>query len=112
MRRSDLTRYLDDGNELGFLKETDSLDFVGWLLVRKIRSHIGDPSDIGREGLYQVLVIELKRSVHESDAYETNDDYRLNERHVFDDLDEVEAFVSGYGFSLDNIKWRIDLDAP
>jgi hypothetical protein len=126
MRRSDLERYLDRGNTFGFHMETDDARYLGWILVQKLKPHDRylallepgeDPVFVEREerirkSPYLVLVLELDREVHESDRYETEQDYRKKEQYWFGNLDEVDAFLSRYGKKLSNILWAADLDSP
>lgn len=126
MRREDLERYLERGNSLGFKKETGTDEYLGWILLAKRKPHERllsllvpgeEPKFVAKQELirrqpYQVLIQELKREAHESDRYETDEDLRINECHYFASLDEVEEFVRNYGQTLENIKWRIDLNAP
>jgi len=126
MRRSDLERFLDIGYELGFVKQTDTPDYLGWILLQKRKPHERylsllnpgeEPEFVAQQELlrsrpYQVRVIELSRDVFESDRYETMDDFRLNEVFYFANLDEVEEFVQKYGHTLENIKWLTEINAP
>lgn len=126
MRRDDLARYLERGNVLGFTKQTDGPDYLGWILLQKMKPQDRylqllkpgeEPEFVAEQELYrsrpyQVRVIELDRNVHESDRYETEDDYRLHKQYYFSSLDEVEEFVASFGHTLENIKWRIEIDAP
>ncbi len=126
MTREDLERFLDKGHELGFVKRTDDPAFPGWILLRKRKANqrlmsLLDPNKEGEllakersleAQPYQVQVIELSRDVFENDRYETEEDYRLNDVYFFATLDEVEGFVGSLGHSLDNIKWRIEINAP
>jgi hypothetical protein len=126
MKREDLERYLERGDSLGFKIDTGTVEYLGWILLSKAKPHDRylslfspgeEPEFVSkqesiRRNPYQVLIQELKREVHESDRYETAEDYRLNELHCFTSLDEVEAFVKSYGQTLDNIKWLIEIDAP
>ena len=59
-----------------------------------------------------MLVVELKREAYESERYETNEVYLLNETYFFSNLDEVEEFVLSYGHTLENIKWPIEMGMP
>lgn len=61
---------------------------------------------------YQVHVIELASDVFESGRYETEGDFRMNEVRYFSSLDEVEEFVGSFGYSLESIKWRPEINAP
>jgi hypothetical protein len=117
---------LERGDSLGFKKETGTDEYLGWILLAKRKPHERflsllvpgeEPKFVAKQELirrqpYQVLIQELKREAHESDRYETDEDLRINECHYFATLDEVEEFVRNYGQTLENIKWRIDLNAP
>jgi len=126
MKREDLERYLERGDSLGFKIDTGTDEYLGLILLRKAKLHdrylsllspdeepefVSEQESI-RQNPYRVLIQELKREVHESDRNESAEDYRLNELHCFTNLDEVEEFVESYGQTLDNIKWRIEIDAP
>src|ERR1051325_9551112 len=107
MKREDLERYLERGDHLGFKKETGTDEYLGWILLSKQKPderylslvEAGEEPEFVakqekiRQKPYQVLVQELKRDVYESDRYETNEDYRMNECHRFPTLNEVEEFV-------------------
>ena len=126
MKPEDLERYLERGDTLGFRKETGTDEYSGWILLSKERpddrylSFLApgeEPEYMAKQEMirqkpYQVLVQELRKTVDESERYETNEDYRMNECHRFANLDEVEEFVQGYGELLENIKWRVEIDAP
>jgi hypothetical protein len=126
MKRQDLERFLEKDNELGFVNETEDPRFLGWILLQKRKPHERylsllaegeEPEFVAEQETlrrfpYQVHVIELDRQVFESGRYETEEDYRINEIHRFSSLDEVEGFVQKLGHSLEDIKWRIDIDAP
>lgn len=126
VRREDLERYLERGAQLGFVKETDSEDFLGWILLEKRKPHDRylsllapgeDPRFVKEQERirslpYQVRVIELRRDVYESGVYETNEDYRLHEIHHFADLEGVDSFVRQFGYALENIKWSAEIDSP
>jgi hypothetical protein len=125
MRREDLERFLENGNHLGFRKQTDSDEYLGWVILRKDKPNERllslltsgeEPEFVAEQNLtrskpYRVVVSELRRDVYESGRYEANEDYRLNEKHLFSNLDEVEEFVQRYGHTLENIKWRIEIEA-
>lgn len=126
MTRQDLARFLDQGHELGFVKQTDSPDFLGWILLRKripnqrllsLVDPVEEPDVLAKEQMlvgrpYQVHVIELASDVFESGRYETEGDFRMNEVRYFSSLDEVEEFVGSFGYSLESIKWRPEINAP
>jgi len=126
MRREDLERYLERGDCLGFEKRTNSDEYLGWILLDKQKPldrylsllkpdeqpEFRAEQEFIRQHPYHVLVIELRRDVHESGVYESNEDYRLRENYNFSTLDEVESFVNGHGHKLEEIKWLREIDAP
>jgi hypothetical protein len=126
MKREDLERYLERGDLLGFEKQTDSPEYLGWVLLNKLRPHdrylsllapgeepgfVAEQERI-RRNPYHISVVELRREAYESEGYETDEDYRLNEHYDFPNLDEVETFVRKYGHTLENIKWGSEIGAP
>jgi hypothetical protein len=127
MDRKDLERNLDLGTHFGFDKETDSTDYRGWILINKRKPNERylallepgeEPEFVAEQEVilrkpYRVRVIELNRRVHESDDYETSNDYRLNESYDFSTLDDVNAFIlTKFGLDLENVRWMSELDAP
>ena len=83
MRQEDLERYLERGNRLGFRKETGTDEYLGWIMLSKrkpnerLRSLLApgeEPEFVAKQEVlrrtpYQVLVLELKREVYESEAF-------------------------------------------
>lgn len=61
---------------------------------------------------YLILNIELNRSVHESDAYETEEDYRMKTRTWCKDLKHVEKVLRELGVELAQLRGRWEIDAP
>jgi hypothetical protein len=128
MTFEELEKCLERGEQWGFRKETDSPDYLGWILITKRKPpfvwkkeaydneelyfKVKGESERLAKAPYHVRVIELRRDVHESDAYEENDDYRLNDNRYFASLAEVEEFIKTFGYDFDSIKWRGELDAP
>jgi hypothetical protein len=128
MNLEELEERLDKGEQWGVIKETDSPDYLGWILITKRRpptmwprDTYGDSDLYSRlmdqtrdiiEKPYHVRVIELRRDVHESGEYESTEDYRQNENYYFKALDEVERIIEQLGCSIKNIKFRSELDAP
>ena len=126
MTRQELERFLEQGHELGFVKETDDPEFLGWILLRKRKPNqrlisIINPDEdadiMATEQMlsvrpYQVQVIELSKAVFEADRYETEKDYRVNDVSYFSCLDDVQQFVGTFGLFLEDIKWRIEINAP
>lgn len=126
MTRRDLEYFLNKGHTLGFVKSTDDAQFLGWILLHKLEPDERylsllqpgeEPEFVAQQELYRrrpylVQVLELNRDVFDSDRYETEEDYRLHERHFFSSLDEVDEFVTLFGHTLENIKWRTEINAP
>lgn len=126
MRRDDLERHLNNGYELGFVKHTGDSEYLGWILLRKrkpneralsLLDRNEEPEyraqqEFIRSRPYQLRLIELRRDVIESEREEEEQDYRLNEVYFFPTLDNVEDFIKQFGHTLENIKWRVDINAP
>ena len=126
MKREHLEQFLERGYQLGFEKSTDSPDHLGWILVCKrnpddrylsLLKPGEEPEFVANQELYrtrpyQVQVIELPKEVLESDRYESNEDYRVNQVHYFPTLDAVEEFVQKFGHTLTDIRWRSEINAP
>ena len=129
MNKIELDKKLNNGEQWGFIKETDSDEYLGWILINKLQKLTFQPKreDYSEEYLYlrvlreaekrekipyHVLIKELRRDVHESEEYETGDDIRLKENYYFSCIDEVEKFIEKLGYSFDFIKHRSEIDAP
>ena len=127
MERYHLQDFLNRGHELGFVKETDNPQFLGWVLIRKrepdsarslsLHSLEEEPEyfreqDLLRSRPYQVRTVELDRDVFDSHRYETPEDFRLNDIRYFFSLDEVAEFIGRFGLTLEDIKWPIEINAP
>jgi len=111
---------------LGFVKGTQNPQLLGWILVRKRlpderyvallapgeETEYVSEQDLLRKRPYQVRIVELDRDVFDSDRYETEGDFHLNECRYFSSLDDVEEFVFQFGYLLKDIKWPIEIDAP
>ncbi len=126
MKREDLERYLERGDHLGFVKQTDSNEYLGWILLNKrkpdnrylsLLAADEEPEFVAeqefiRQNPFHVLVAEIKREVYENLRYEKRGDRRLDEHYYFPNLDEVEGFVRKFGYTLENIKWVSEIGAP
>jgi hypothetical protein len=126
MEREHLEHFLNEGYELGFVKQTDNSRFLGWILIQKrvsderylsLLSPGEEPEYVREQKLlrsypYQVRIVELNREVFDDDRYETEEDFNLNEIRYFSSLDEVEKFIQQFGHSLKDIKWRTEINAP
>jgi hypothetical protein len=126
MTVNEIERLLDSGFRVGFEKATGAEEYLGWILVSKMKPNArilqliaeSEAPDLIREERrresqpYMVLNIELKRSVHETGGYETEADYRLKERFWFGTLEDVAKQFSAWGFSLEQAKEARELDAP
>src|SRR5689334_22825570 len=126
MTRQELEFFLDRGDSLGFQMATGTDDYLGWILLSKRKPNerllsllqpneepqfVSEQEAIRRQP-YQVLVQELRFDVYQSDEYETNEDFRLNQCYRFANLDEVEEFVQQFGHTLIQIKWPVEINAP
>lgn len=126
MKLEELETHLNRGYTLGFVKQTECADFLGWILLSKQVPHKRylEVLDYGEEiefvaeqeklrtSPYCVRVIELSRTAYESEDYETEDDYRINDSHRFSSLNEIDDFLQEFGLKLENIKWPIEIGAP
>ena len=134
MQKNEIEDNLTGGGRLGLIKLTNSDKYLGWILLTKIlraentisNFHFLDPiedkeiidSDLNyiayvRDNPYQVRIIELKKEVHESGVYETEEDYRMNIKHHFSSLDRVEQFLTeNFHFDLKDMRPSRELDAP
>lgn len=129
MNKTELDKRLNNGEQWGFIKETDSDEYLGWILIHKFQKILFPPKkeDYSDEELYEayletyrqrtetpyhVLIKELRRDVHESGKYETGDDVRQKDNYYFSTIDELENFIKELGYSFDDIKHRSEIDAP
>jgi hypothetical protein len=127
MNLAEIEDYLNKGEELGFVKDTGDSEYLGWILISKRSIPPGfiltDDKDEPylrlkkemehrAEKPYHLQILELKKSVHESDEYENNEDYKLRENYFFAALEDVKKKISELGYSISNIKHRREIDAP
>jgi hypothetical protein len=127
MDKNELEKNLTSA-DWGFLKDTNSVDYLGWVLIHKYKPLIIYEKEAysseeqyirllkedkrRKKYPYHVRIIELRRDIHESGVYETGDDYKQNDCYHFSTLDEVAQFITELGYSFENIKDRWELDAP
>jgi hypothetical protein len=127
MDLKDVEEALARGVRLGFRKETDDPEYLGWVLVSKLKANDrilelfpeeeGRPKVVSEEQRrrarpYLVRRIELKRSVHESGEYESEADYRLHEKYWHGSLLAVQQQLTSWGLWLEEAKDSRELDAP
>lgn len=126
MTLDEVDRLLERGNRMGFIKPTDDLDFLGWIIVSKIKPNErlleileeAEAPELVREERrrrdrpFLVLTIELDRKVHEAGGYESEGDYRMKERLWFPDLLAVQTQLLAWGYSLNQARDARELDAP
>jgi hypothetical protein len=126
MIRSEVERLLDAGFRLGVTKPVDSPDYLGWVLVSQHRpsprlKSILDPAEHSelleeqrqREvAPYLILNLELRRSVHESGDYETEEDYRMKTKTWCRDINEVQAALQKLGVELSQLCEAREIGAP
>lgn len=124
MIREELEYFLNRGDRLGFAKQTDSPDYIGWILLNKEQPNerflsLLKPGEkpefqaeqaLIRERPYHLLVGEMRRDVYESGECESDDDYRGRENHYFSNLDEVQKFLDRYHLRLEEIKWAREIE--
>ncbi|MBD2300627.1 hypothetical protein [Nostoc sp. FACHB-190] len=129
MDKIELNKKLNNGEQWGFKKDTNDPEYLGWILINKLPKLSFTPKkeDYLEEYLYlikvreaekrektpyHVIIKELRRDVHESGKYETGDDIRQKDNYYFSCIDDVEKFMHELGYSFDNIKHRVEIDAP
>ena len=126
IKRENLERFLERGETLGFIKETNNQAFLGWILLSKQKlperhlelitaneeTQVVKKQDKISVKPYQIRVLELSREAYEKEDYASDEVYHLNENYRFSNLDEVEEFIKIFGYSLEEIKWPIDIGAP
>jgi hypothetical protein len=129
MNKLELDKKLNNGERLGFIKETNSPDYLGWILINKMPKMMFKPQEDDyddeesysfhldeyrrrEETPYHVGIRELKKDVHERGDYETGDDVRQADNYYFSSVDEVEEFVNQLGYKFENIKDQLEMDAP
>ena len=123
MRREDLERYLERGDQLGFQKETGDADYLGWMMLSKRRYNerllslfperpdFKAEQEYARVCPYQLWVAEFRRDVYEGGECESTDDYRLSKNFYFPTLDHVEEFVRAFGRTLEEIRWASEIES-
>jgi hypothetical protein len=116
MKKETLEFYLSKGKTFGFVKGTNTEEYLGWISLSKLipnprfdeiltkeeQASLGINKNI--ETPYIIMVCELKRSTFEAEDYTKESDYRLNEQYFFKDLAETECFLNKMGFKLEDIK--------
>ncbi len=124
--RREIERLLESGIRLGFSIPLEDPEYLGWVLVTRLKPNprvleLIDESDapraVARERQIErtpflVLVLELRRDVHEAGGYETEEDYRRKDRYWFASLDEVEARLREWELELADAKDGREIDAP
>lgn len=117
---------LDHGQRVGFVKQTGDSEYLGWIVLSKLKpnrrllevlGHDRDSVCVAEERRrerepYLLMVIELKREVHEAGAYETEEDYRQKDKYWFANLADVERKLDEWGISLSDGREARELDAP
>jgi len=116
MKKKTLDFYLNKGKSFGFVKETNSDAYMGWISLSKFKSKPRfdalfteeEQKSFGiknkREEPYTLMICELKKSAFDSEDYTKETDYRINEKYFFKNLDEAEKYLKSMGFKFKNIK--------
>jgi hypothetical protein len=128
MHLEDIEKSLEKGLQLGIKISTDNPDYLGWILVRK--RHIPpvwdkkayeseeeyikkiELAEIATKFPYHIIYMELKKDVHEKGDYETENDYRKWVNHYLTSIFEVKATFERYGYKVEDLKPRWEIDAP
>jgi hypothetical protein len=123
MIREELEYFLERGDRLGFVKETDSADYLGYILLNKEKPNdrflallkpgenprFAEKQELIRRRPYHVLVQEMRRDVYERGECESSADYRLTENHRFASLNETQEFLDQFGLKLEDIRWAREI---
>jgi hypothetical protein len=128
MKLFELEKHLCRGEQWGFRKPTNSPEYLGWVLIAKRQlptvwakaaydndqsySRAVEKHNDAQKTPYHVRVLELRRDIHESEGYESREDYRVSENYYFETLGEVKEFVESCGLTLEKVQSRSALDAP
>ncbi|WP_437287729.1 hypothetical protein [Sorangium sp. So ce406] len=126
MDRQEIDAMLDQGQRVGFVKQTSDPEYLGWIVLSKLNPNrrllevLGHDSDsvyVAEERRrerepYLLMVIELKREVHDAGGYETEEDYRRKDRYWFATLEDVERKLGEWGMSLSDGREARELDVP
>jgi len=119
---------LDKDEQWGFVKATEDSNYLGWVLLSKRfippPESVGDPRDGDvyfqlkehrkecEEKPYHIAVRELRRDAHESEDYESNEDYRVIENYYYSTLSEAVKKIEEMGYDINNIENGRKIDAP
>jgi len=126
MLNKNIDASLAAGLRLGVIFDSENSDYLGWVLLKKHKPNEGilrNFSDQKDSALYHeeyqsiqkpylLMIVELKKSVHESGDYETDQDYRRKDIHRYSSLTEVEAVLHKLGYTLGDLKDSREIDAP
>lgn len=109
---------------MGFVKETNSKDYIGWISLKKRKNNprinqifsnedrpdlIIEQSQIS-ERPYVLQVFELKRLAYEDDNKLPDDaDYRISDVFYFETLDDVAIFLKKYNKQIEEVRWMSEI---
>jgi hypothetical protein len=126
MEGQEIEAMIDKGLRVGFIKPTMNPEYLGWILLTKLTPNrrllevltaeeapelVAEEHRREREP-YFLLVIELRRDVHEAGDYETEADYRQKDKYWYASLDDVAKKLAEWGFELEDARGSRELDAP
>ncbi len=128
MKIEEIETRLKNGEQLGFDKESNDPNFVGWVLltkeqpntqylrqfppstdadfVKEVLIPFTDEQELVRRKPYRLLITEWKRDAYYNAGYGTPEDIRFADNFRFVDLSEVSQFLNGFGLFLEDIKRR------
>lgn len=123
MIREELEYFLKRGDAMAFAKETDSADYLGYILLTKQKPNdrflallkpgenpgFAEKQELIRRRPYHVLVQEMRRDVYERGECESSADYRLTEKYRFASLSEVQEFLDQFSLKLEDIRWAREI---
>lgn len=128
MNKLQLEKHLANSEEWGLKKDTKNSDILGWILLSKRMFGSINPNnpqtepelyqwweedfESVRKYPYQVIVMEVHRELLEREEDFTRGECHYWENHYVSNLDEVEELLQRFGYSIDDLRNRRELNAP
>ncbi len=116
--------YLQRGDVLGFVKETNNDEYMGWISIekQKVNKRILElftekerPELVRKQKLiaekpYLLEIYELKKQVYENNVdLPREEDYRISEIYRFESINDVSKFLINYAINIEDAKWITDI---